>query len=260
MDVLASLLAGSSLGTPQALMLAFLLLFVPTLLFFRARVRAGRRPSLRPLSAFARLRDLVGLAAESGRALHLSLGTGSVHGTAAAETLAALDLLDALGQQAAAYGARPLVTTGDPTLLLAAQGVLRGGYEAQGLPKEYDPLSARLVAPDPAAYAAGVTETVHHEPLAAQVMAGRFGDEYLLMAEAAVHQGLEQVGGAAPPPVLPFVQATAHHPVLGEELFALGAYLRGDPAHVGSLLAQDWMRVLLILVIVVGIVAKTVLG
>lgn len=260
MDVLASLLTESNLGTPQALMLAFLLLFVPTLLFFRARVRAGRRPSLRPLSAFARLRDLAGLAAECGQALHLSLGTGGVPGTAAAETLAALDLLDAVGQQAAAYGARPLVTTGDPTLLLAVQGVLRGDYEAQGLLAQYDHLSARLVAPDPAAYAAGVMDTVNHVPLAAHVMAGRFGDEYLLMAEAAVHQGLEQVGGAAQPGVLPFVQATAHHPILGEELFAAGAYLRGDPAHVGSLLAQDWMRVLLVVVIVAGIVVKTVLG
>lgn len=258
MDVLASLLAGSSLGTPQALMLAFLLLFVPTFLFFQTRVRAGKRPFLRPLAAFARLRDLVGLAAESGKALHLSLGTGSVHGAAAAESLVALDLLDAAGQQAAAYGARPLVTTGDPTLFLAAQGVLQGGYEAQGLPREYDHLSTRLVAPDPAAYAAGVTDVVNHEPLAAHVMAGRFGDEYLLMAEAATHQGLEQVGGAAQPAVLPFVHATAHHPILGEELFAAGAYLRGDPAHVGSLLAQDWMRLLLIVVIVVGIVVKTV--
>lgn len=260
MDVLASLLAGSSLGTPQALMLAFLLLFVPTLLFFRARVRAGKRPSLRPLSAFARLRGLVGLAAESGRALHLSLGTGSVQGTAAAESLAALDLLDAVGQQAAAYGARSLVTTGDPALLLAAQGVLQGGYEDQGLLREYDPLSARLVAPEPAAYAAGVLDVVHHEPLTAHVMAGRFGDEYLLMAEAAAHQGLEQAGGAAQPAVLPFVHATANHPILGEELFAAGAYLRGGPAHVGSLLAQDWMRLLLIVVLIVGIVVKSVLA
>lgn len=260
MDVLASLLAESSLGTPQALMLAFLLLFVPTLLFFRARVRAGKRPSLRPLSAFARLRDLVSLAAESGQALHLSLGTGSVHGTAAAETLASLDLLDAVGQQAAAYGASPLVTVGDPTLLLGVQGILRGDYEAQGLLAKYDHLSARLVAADPAAYAAGVMDMVNHEPLAAHIMAGRFGDEYLLMAEAAAHQGLEQVGGAAQPGVLPFVQATARHPILGEELFAAGAYLRGDPAHVGSLLAQDWMRVFLIVFLVAGIVVKTVLS
>lgn len=260
MEVLASLLVESSLGSAQALMLAFLLLFVPTFLFFRARVRAGRRPALRPIRAFARLRELVGLAAETGGAVHLSLGTGGVHQAAAAETLAALDMLDAVGEQAAAYGARPLVTTGDATVLLAAQGVLRGCYEGQGLLKAYDHLAARLMAPEAAAYAAGVMDVVNHEPLAAHVMAGRFGDEYLLMAETAVHRGLEQVGGAAQPSVLPFVHATTPDPILGEELFAARAYLQETPAHVGSLLAQDWMRVLLIVILVAGIVAKTVLG
>lgn len=260
MEVLGSLLAASSLGLPEALMLALLLLFVPTILFFRARVRAGKTPHLRAIPAFERMSALVGLAAETGHPLSLTLGSGGIGQASAAETLAALDLLDAVGEQAASYGATPLVTTGDPTVLLAAQGVLRAGYGAQGGLQEYDHLSVRLVAPEPAAYAAGVMDILNHQPLAGHVMAGRFGDEYLLMAETGVHAGVEQMGGAAQPSVLPFVYATADRPILGEELFAAGAYLKRLPAHVGSLLAQDWMRIALILILVIGIVWKTVVG
>jgi len=260
MEVLGNLLAKSSMGAPEALMLALLLLFVPTILFFRARVRAGRIPYLRPIPAFDHLQSLVGLAAETGHPLSITLGTGGVNQAATAETLAALDVLDYVGERAASYGATPLVTTGDPTAFLAAQGILRSDYEAQGLLDEYDHLSTRLVAPEPAAYGAGMMDILNNQPLAANVVAGRFGDEYLLVAETAVQADLEQVGGAAQPSVLPFVYATTDRPVLGEELFAAGAYLKGLPGHVGSLLTQDWMRILLILVIVIGIVVKTLLG
>ncbi|NLE75652.1 MAG: hypothetical protein GX605_02720 [Chloroflexi bacterium] len=260
MELLIELLTESRMSLAQTFMLAVLLLFIPALLFFRARARSGRGPSLRPIAGFRRLHDFVGLAAETGQPVSVSLGTGSVYQGAAAETLAALDVLDYLGEQAAAHGSKTLVTTGDATTLLAAQGALRGAYAAQGVLAEYDPLSARWVAPDAAAYAAGVGDLLRHEPLAASVLAGRFDDEYLLLGEAGRQAGVGQVAGAAQPTVLPFVHATSDCPVLGEELFAAGAYLKGQPAHVGSLMAQDWMRILLILVIVGGIVAKTLLA
>jgi hypothetical protein len=66
--------------------------------------------------------------------------------------------------------------------------------------------------------------------------------------------------GANAVDVQPFMAATADHVLLGEEMFAAGAYLSGDPDQVASLRAQDVLRVAMAVAIVVGVVVKTLLG
>jgi hypothetical protein len=78
--------------------------------------------------------------------------------------------------------------------------------------------------------------------LTANVMVGSFGDEYLLMGEAGARQGVHQIVGAADPSTLPFVYASADEALLGEEMFAGGAYTRRLPIQIGSLLTEDWAR------------------
>ena len=46
----------------------------------------------------------------------------------------------------------------------------------------------------------------------------------------------------------------ADYTLIGEEIFAGGAYLDADPAHQASLLTQDIVRGLVLLLIVVGVV------
>jgi hypothetical protein len=43
--------------------------------------------------------------------------------------------------------------------------------------------------------------------------------------------------------------------LLGEEIYAAGAYLQKRSSHIGSLLAQDTMRWIVMIVILGGIVA-----
>jgi hypothetical protein len=65
--------------------------------------------------------------------------------------------------------------------------------------------------------------------------------------------------GASAPQTLPFVLASTDQPLIGEEMYAAGAYLASLPTHVGSLVAQDWLRVLIVLAIVIGVIYNTVL-
>jgi hypothetical protein len=240
---------------------ALLLLLVPTLYFFTARARAlqkaGNPPALRPINAFKHLTQAMGRAAESGRPLHVGLGTGGIGDATTAESMAALTLLDQLARKAAAYDAQPLVTTADPVLMIAAGDRVRQWYAQRGFLEGFDAARVRLVAPDRTAYAAGVADLLGNEALSGSVLVGAFGDEYLLMGEIGARQRFSQVAGAADPRVLPFVAATSDHPLLGEEMFAAGAYLGQLPAHVGSLLTQDWMRVFLVLVVLAGVAIKS---
>ena len=96
-----------------------------------------------------------------------------------------------------------------------------------------------------------------HQKLVANVMIGNFGAEFLLLGETGARNRLTQIGGTSATQVLPFVHATMNHPLIGEEIYAGGAYLSGKPAHLSSLLAQDIMRWLLVAGVVAGVLIRT---
>jgi hypothetical protein len=236
-----------------------LLLILPILFFLTSRVRAGKVGKLRPLPALGQLPDSVSRSAETGQPLHVSVGVAGVGGPTTAETWAGLTLLAQLADEAAACGTPLVVTVADPTALPLAQDMVRRAYLRHGNPEGYDPTQVRFIAPEPVAYAAGVMGLLEREPLAGSVMVGTFGPEYLLMGETGARRGVHQVVGAADPTTLPLVYASADETLIGEEMFAGGAYATGSPIQIGSLLAEDWARWLVILGIVVAAVAKILL-
>ncbi len=241
----------------QLALLLLLIAFLPVLYLSGRRVQKGDFPDLRSIPAFDALQGVTARAIETGRAVHFSLGLGGITGDATADSLAGLSALEYLADQSAAAGAPPTVTLADPTLLPLAQDAIRRPYgsdwEEAGGPARH----VRWIAPEPAAYAAGVMGVLGIEAVDANVMIGEFGDEYLLMAEAARRRQITQIGGASDPNVIPFVFATADQTLMGEEMYAAGAYLKHKPWHIGSLLAQDFMRWVIVIAIVALVIINT---
>jgi hypothetical protein len=240
----------------QEIGLVLLVLFVLVLFYQAFRVRAGRSRDLRPLPGLDKLPVHIGHAAETGHAIHVSVGVAGLGGPATAETWAGLDLLAQLADQAAVYGSPLLVTVADATVLPLAQDIVRRAYSRQGDPEGYDPTQVRLVSTDPTAYAAGVMGLLEREPLTTNVMIGPFGDEYLLIGETGARRGVPQLVGASDPRTLPYVYATADDPLIGEEMFAAGAYTSRLPFQIGSLLTQDLARLVIVVAIVVVAVMR----
>ena len=234
------------------LALLFLLGFSGLLAFFTARARAGSKPTLRRIRAFDAMKGLVGRAVESGRTLHVSLGVGSVANQTTADSLAGLTVLDFLSEQGADTGVPPVVSMADPTVMLLAQNGVRS---TGGSPEAAQ--QVRLIAPQPAAYAAGVMNILDSDEVDGTVLVGKFGDEYLLMGETAARHRMAHIGGTSDPNTLPFIYASAQEMLLGEEIYAAGAYLKQIPAHIGSLVAQDTMRWLVAVVILGGVLVAT---
>jgi hypothetical protein len=243
--------------TPEFLLrgaIIALLIFVAALYYFTLRARSGRAPLLRRIRAFDILKGLPGQAIESGRELHLGLGIGSLANETTADSLAGLAVLDYLAGQAAATGVSPTISMADPMVMLFAQNAVRAAHPADPDRAEEAYRSIRWIAPQPAAYAAGVMNILNIDQVEGNIMVGSFGDEYLLMGETAARRGIAHVGGTSNPNTLPFVYASAQEALLGEEIYAAGAYLQKRPAHLGSLAAQDLMRWLIALFILGGIV------
>jgi hypothetical protein len=232
----------------------FLAIWVVGLLFGRWRAPRMRLAALRAIPAFDRLCRSLGRAVETGSAVHVTPGRGGVAASSAADSLAGVEVLEAVSSRLAPIGQSPIVSIGDATLLPVARAAVQRPFRATaGRPVE----DVRWLTSLPAAYAAGVMGTLGSARVGVNVMVGAFGDEYLLLGEAGVRQGVEQFGGAADPSVLPFVVATADEPLLGEDIYAAGAYLGGKPWHLGSLWAQDLVRWLIVLVILAAVAVNT---
>ena len=241
----------------QLALLLFLVVFLPVLYLSGRRVQEGNFPDLRPILAFNALQGVTARAIETGRAVHISLGLGGITGDATADSLAGLSAMEYLADQSAAAGVPPIVTLANPTLLPLAQDVIRRPYGTDQEEAAEAARHVRWIAPGPAAYSAGVMGVLGIEDADANVMIGEFGDEYLLMGEAAQRKKIAHIGGASDPNVIPYVYVSADQTLMGEEMYAAGAYLKRKPWHIGSLLAQDFMRWVIALVIVALVIINT---
>lgn len=241
---------------PHLLGLLALLIFAIGQVFLITSISTGLRPRFRSLPLFGLLRGQTGRAIESGRELHVSIGTGGIGSEDVTTTLAGLQIVEYLADEAAASGVSPLITTADATALLLAEDTLRRPYIRQGDLSSYPPLSARLPALSPVPYAAATMDYLAHENALANVMAGSFGPEIGLIEHESAKQDLLKINGAADPRALAVLSTTSEHLLVGEEMFAAKAYLQARPAQLASLRAQDIVRV----AIVIGIVVLFILS
>ena len=233
-----------------------LLIFAIAQVFLITSISTGMRPRFRSIPLFGLLRGQTGRAIESGRELHVSIGTGSISGEDVTTTLAGLQIVEYLADEAAASGISPLITTADPAALLLAEDTLRRPYIRQGDLSNYQPLSARLPAFTPVPYAAATMDYLAHENALANIMSGSFGPEIALIEHESAKHDLLRISAAADPRALAVLSTTSDHLLMGEEMFAAKAYLQARPAQLASLRAQDIVRV----TIVAGIIVLFILS
>jgi hypothetical protein len=232
---------------------AILLLLLGSLILVVALLLLRRRsaPEMRPLAAFRDLPGQVARAAETGGAVHVALGLGGLASEDAMTSVAAWDVIDSLADDAVAYRVPIVISVGDPTLIPLAQDALRRAFEERGAPELYNPAWVRFIAPSQFAYAGGAATIAADETVTANVMAGAFGSEATLIADAAARRGLPQSAAAVNSDALGALYPATARLAIGEELFAAGAEITREPRHVAGLIAQDVLRVVVAAAIVV---------
>ncbi len=227
---------------------------------FVRRLEQGIGFSLRPLPGFDDLKMQIGRAVESGRQMHITLGQAGLNGPASPTSMAALNMVRQLAEEGCANDAPPLITTGEGTLMVAAQDTLRHSFEAAKRPDDYRARLVQFVAhdTDPYAYAGGVSGVMHQDKITGNVMLGQFGPEMMLMAEAAQRQDVTQVIGTDDPTTMAMATAVTDNALIGEELFAAASYLENTPEQIASLRIQDIVRFLIMLAILIWAIIQFV--
>lgn len=215
--------------------------FVLMILFTFLKPLQGRI-TLRPMAAFRRLRRALGLAAEDGKRVHVTLGKSSLLGVEGATALVGLAVLERIAQLSVISDRPPTVTSGDGALSLLSQDTLRAAYRTSNALEQYDSDQARLTGTQPMAYVVGTLPVIHDEQVATTVLLGNFGPEAAFLCEASDQERSFTLAASDSLPAQAVFYATAEEPLIGEELFAVPAYLQAGPAHMASLRVQDILR------------------
>jgi len=219
-------------------------------------IRRRSPAALRSIDAFERLKRAAEVSVERGTRLHISLGRGNILSSRGGSAFAGLALLRRLAERASVSDQPPVVTSGDPVITLFSQDTLQAGYKAAGADDQYRVSTGRLTGLTPFAYAAGTMPVAHDENVSANVVIGDLGIEAALLAEAADRQDSQLIASSDNLSAQSILYAAAQEPLIGEELFASGAYIGAGASHEASVQVQDILRWLIILAIVVGAVLK----
>ncbi|MBI5841004.1 MAG: hypothetical protein HZB19_12975 [Chloroflexi bacterium] len=211
---------------------------------------------LRAIPAFTRLYSAMGLSVEDGTRLHISLGHGSLLTPRGGSALAALAMLRHLAERTSSSDRPPVASSGDPVLSLLTQDTLKEGYIAAGAEELFVPTTGRLTGMSPFGFAAGTMPVVRDENVSANIMVGSFGPESALIADAAERGNVITIGASDDLTAQSILFAAGQDALIGEELYASGAYLGAGAVHPASLTVQDILRWVIILVLFGGAFAK----
>ncbi|MEO8285458.1 MAG: DUF6754 domain-containing protein [Chloroflexota bacterium] len=255
-------------GDTLYFMLGALVLFLVLFLVYLWRGGWGRKQAgmpfhLRTIPGYDATNEGLARAAETGRAVHTSPGTGGVgtEGVQSASTLAGMAVVESMARVAAITGAPVQATTNDAIAFALSDNALRRGYQRAGWSLESERGgSLFLTHNDPLAYVAGAAEVAEGLHISHAVMAGQFGPEVLLLTEAQRRIGAQQIMGSTDHQGLALLSITADHTLIGEEIFASGAYLERRTTFMASLLAQDGLRWVVIISIIVGFILLNIFG
>ncbi|NLY53729.1 MAG: hypothetical protein GX060_03780 [Firmicutes bacterium] len=214
-------------------------------------------PTIRRLAGLDAIEEAVGRATEMGSPVHYSPGIGAATDDSAPQTFAGLEVLGYVTQLTAKYNTEIIVTIRQPNVFPLAQEIVRQGYMTAGRPDMFQEDTVQFLSNEQFAYAAGVMGIMNRRHVAANIMMGAFWAESLLFAEAGAQVGAIQVAGTAAMGQIPFFVAACDYTLIGEELYAAGAYLSQDRVKLGSIAAQDIVKGIAMVLIFVGSLLAT---
>jgi len=239
---------GDGLGM---LSITFLMVAPPLIMIAIARSwkRRGKDMYIRRIPGVDAIEEAVGRTVEMGRPMIFTFGLAGVGPL----FFACLGVLSHVARMAARYSTRLFVPQRDVEVMAITQNAVRECYQAEGRPESYHEDDVRFLSGEQFAFASGYMGIAHREKVAACFLFGSFAAESLILAEAGQQVGAIQVAGTTDNAQIPFFITTCDYTIIGEEVFAAGAYLSKDPVQRGSLRGQDIAKLLLLLIILIGI-------
>ena len=232
----------------------FLIIFSAAVLIYTSWARAGKSLFLRKIPGLDAVEEAVGRATEMGRPVLFIPGIQELDEI---ETIAGVSILGRVARITAQYETPLMVPVRYPLVLAAGQEVVEQAYIEMGKGDVYDQDMVRYVAGEQFAFTANVNGYMMRERPATNIYMGAFFAESLLLAETGNAAGSIQIAGTAQPQQLPFFIAACDYTLMGEELYAASAYLSHEPVMLGGLKGQDFVKMLIVIALIIGVLLVT---
>jgi hypothetical protein len=213
--------------------------------------RKGKSLYLRPIAGLSAMDEAIGRATEMGKPILYSSGRGKMERPA---SIASMNILGSVAEKVASYGTPLIFPNNDPVVTAVAQEVAREGYTKAGHADQYNPDNIYFVTDSQFGYAAAVDGIMMRERPATNLFFGTFEAESLILAETGNSIGAIQIAGTDSSIQMAFFIVACDFVLIGEELFAASGYLSGDPQVVGTLKGSDYLKIIIIIMILFGAV------
>ncbi len=234
-------------------MLVTLLLAVFILVNIR-RAKGGKDLFIRRIAGLNAIDEAIGRATEMGRPVLMVPGLSD---TVNAIAVQAINIFAYVSRIAARFANPILICCYNAAVYTLAQEVIRDVYQQEGLADRYDQDSVRFVSDRQFAFAAGVSGLILREQTAATFFMGEFYAESLIFAETANSIGSIQVASSTEATQTPFFIAACDYVLIGDEFYAASAYLTRQPVLVGSLIGQDWGKMMIMVLLTLGTIVNS---
>ena len=233
----------------------FGLLFITigAIIYYLQQAMSGKVVNLRRLPQIDVLDELVDRCVEMNKEIWFLSGQGVM--TNAFELPAILSTFGVLSyvtRKAAEVGCKIQHVTVLPIAYNIQSEIMRESYELAGKPEEFDPLETIIYIPNGAERPYIVNESWKRKP-GAGILIGGWYHQTIIFSEALQRAGAMTLGGTDTIHNIPFMVAANNYSVIGEEMFAMSAYLSDDPLLANSLAGQDLGKYVVILITVLGI-------
>ncbi|RLC42494.1 MAG: hypothetical protein DRH44_06260, partial [Candidatus Coatesbacteria bacterium] len=172
-------------------------------------------------------------------------------------TIAAITILGRVARRVAEHETKLIVPNYDPVVMLVEQEVVKQAYLEAGHPDAYSDDIVFYITTRQFSYVAAVDGIMVREKPAANFFMGYYFAESLILAETGAATGAIQIAGTDAVTQLPFFITACDYTLIGEELYAASAYLSKDPLQLGTLKAQDYMKLAIAVIMGIGIITAT---
>lgn len=235
--------------------LIFAIIFSIVILVYTRMAKKGKKLFIRKIAGLDAVEEAVGRATEMGKPVLFIPGISEIDEI---ETIAGISILGRVAKITAQYDTPLIVPVRYPMVLAAGQEVVEQAYAEVGKHEAYNKDIVQYVAGEQFAYTATVNGMMMRDRPAANIYMGAFFAESLLLAETGNSAGSIQIAGTARPEQLPFFIAACDYTLMGEELYAASSYLSHEPLLLGGLKGQDFIKIILVALIIIGIALSTI--
>ncbi len=236
--------------------LLFVLLFLGLIMGFTLRGRDRTLTPRRRNLGFDKIQDAIGLAVESGGRLHISIGWGGLLGIPGVGSLIGLSIGRRVAKIASMSDKPPIITSGEGATAVLARDTMQAAYRDLNQQDKFDSTLGRMSGATPFSYAAGTLPVIYDEKVSSTIVGGHLGSEVGLITDATQRTGGVSLTGSDNLPAQAVMFGTTHEALIGEDFYAVDAYLDGEPVHIASLQAQDILRWTITGVILIGALLK----